>query len=334
MSVHQAPASSRVWPDSAGSLLRRFLLTPEAPALVFLVALVTFFEISTGRFLTPDNVEGVLAQVAVLGIVALGVNQVVLSGEIDISVGSMLGLCCVAAGYVATASGGIVLPLLAAVAMGAVAGGINGVLVAWGRVPAIIVTLGGLYGLRGLILIWTGGTWITGVPRESRVLGVGSTFGILNPVLVLLLLLVVMTVVNRHTGWGRNVFAVGGNRKAARLAGLPINRTRFLTFLLVGLFVGIAATVFLGRAGTVQSNTGAGLELQVVASVVIGGTSIAGGRGSSLAAVTGAVLIGVILNGMILMRVPGIWQNVVLGGLILLAVSTDSLRRRILGGRS
>jgi len=145
---------------------------------------------------------------------------------------------------------------------------------------------------------------------------------------------VVMTVVNRHTGWGRNVFAVGGNRKAARLAGLPINRTRFLTFLLVGLFVGIAATVFLGRAGTVQSNTGAGLELQVVASVVIGGTSIAGGRGSSLAAVTGAVLIGVILNGMILMRVPGIWQNVVLGGLILLAVSTDSLRRRILGGRS
>jgi ribose/xylose/arabinose/galactoside ABC-type transport system permease subunit len=333
MTAQQAPAVSPTWSESAGAVLRRFLLTPEAPALVFLLALVIFFSAATGKFFTPSNIEGVFGQIAVLGIVALAVNQVVLAGEIDISVGSMLGLCAVAAGEVAIGSGGIVLPLLAGVAVGAVAGAINGALVAWGRVPAIIVSLGMLYGLRGLILIYTGGTWVTGVPSESRVLGLGSLGGVQAPILVLFGLLLIMSFANRHTTWGRNVFAVGGNRKAARLAGLPINRTRFYTFLLVGVFVGIAATVFLGRAGTVQSNTGSGLELQVVASIVVGGTSIAGGRGSSLAAVAGAVLIGVMLNGMILMKVPSIWQNVVLGSLILLAVTVDSIRRHILEDR-
>jgi ribose/xylose/arabinose/galactoside ABC-type transport system permease subunit len=153
-------------------------------------------------------------------------------------------------------------------------------------------------------------------------------------VLVLLVLFVVMEAVSRHSTWGRNVFAVGGNRRAARFAGLPIERTRFLAFVLVGVFVGIASMIYLGRAGSVQTNTGTGLELQVVAAVVIGGTSIAGGRGSTLAALTGAVIIGVILNGLILLGVPGIWQQGVLGALILLAVATDVLRRRLLGDKS
>jgi len=144
----------------------------------------------------------------------------------------------------------------------------------------------------------------------------------------------VMEAVSRHSTWGRNVFAVGGNRRAARFAGLPIERTRFLAFVLVGVFVGIASMIYLGRAGSVQTNTGTGLELQVVAAVVIGGTSIAGGRGSTLAALTGAVIIGVILNGLILLGVPGIWQQGVLGALILLAVATDVLRRRLLGDKS
>jgi ribose/xylose/arabinose/galactoside ABC-type transport system permease subunit len=164
-------------------------------------------------------------------------------------------------------------------------------------------------------------------------MGTGKVLGISVPVLVLFGLFLVMELVNRHATWGRNVFAVGGNRRAARFAGLPVNRVRFIAFALVGVFVGIASLIYLGRAGSVQTNTGVGLELQVVAAVVIGGTSIAGGRGSSLAALTGAVLIGVILNGLILLGVPGIWQDAVLGALILLAVATDVLRRRIIGDK-
>ena len=332
MSEVRAPTTTQR--GTAGAVFRRWLLRPEAPALVFLAVLVAAFSLTSDKFLSATNIESILVSVAVLGIVALAVNQVILCGEIDISTGSMLGLCAVAAGAVAVSTGGLILPLLAGVAVGAVAGSINGLLVTAGRIPSIIVTLGMLYALRGMILLVTGGTWITGVPAETRVLGTGSLLGIEFPVFVLLFLFLAIELVSRHSTWGRNVFAVGGNRRAARFAGLPIDRTRFLAFVLVGVFVGIASVIYLGRAGSVQTNTGTGLELQAVASVVIGGTSISGGRGSSLAALTGAVLIGVILNGLILLGVPGIWQQAVLGALILLAVATDVLRRRLVEGRA
>lgn len=312
-------------------ILRRFLARPEAPALVFLALLIVVFSLANGKFLQVGNLESIVSSVAVLGVVALAVNQVVLAGEIDISTGSMLGLCAVAAGAVATTVGGLLLPLLAGVAVGALSGAVNGLLVTLGRIPAIIVTLGMLYALRGVILLVTGGTWITGIPPETRVLGTGTVLGVGVPVIVLVVLFVVVEVFSRNSTLGRDVFAVGGNRRAARFAGLPIDRVRFLTFVMVGVFVGIASVIYLGRAGSVQTNTGTGLELQVVAAVVIGGTSISGGRGSTLAALTGAVLIGVILNGLILLGVPGIWQDAVLGSLILLAVATDVLRRRFLG---
>ena len=330
MSEARAPATG----SEGGVWLRRFLGRPEAPALAFLVLLLVVFSVLSGKFLSVSNLESILTSVAVLGVIALAVNQVVLCGEIDISTGSMLGLCAVAGGAVATSAGGLLLPLLAAVAVGALCGAINGFLVTLGRIPSIIVTLGMLYALRGVILLVTGGTWITGLPNESRVLGIGSVLGLSVPVVVLFVLFVVMELVSRHSTWGRNVFAVGGNRRAARFAGLPTDRVRFLAFVLVGVFVGVASVIYMGRAGSVQTNTGTGLELQVVAAVVIGGTSISGGRGSSLAALTGAILIGVILNGLVLVGVPGIWQQGVLGALILLAVTTDVLRRRLLGDRT
>ncbi len=334
MSEARAPTPAEQRGSSPGDAFRRFMLRPEAPALVFLAVLLAAFSLSSDKFLSGPNFESIVVSVAVLGTIALAVNQVILCGEIDISTGSMMGLCAVAAGAVATSTGGLILPLLAGVAVGALAGALNGLLVTLGRIPSIIVTLGMLYALRGVILLVTGGTWITGIPAETRVLGTGSVLGIEYPVFVLLILFVVMELVSRHSTWGRNVFAVGGNRRASRLAGLPIDRVRFLAFVLVGVFVGIASIIYLGRAGSVQTNTGTGLELQVVAAVVIGGTSISGGRGSTLAALTGAVLIGVILNGLILLGVPGIWQDAVLGALILLAVATDVLRRRLLGDKS
>jgi ribose/xylose/arabinose/galactoside ABC-type transport system permease subunit len=330
--MSEAPYEQRG--TSFGEVLRRFMVRPEAPALVFLAVLVAAFTLTSDKFLSATNLEAILVSVAVLGTVALAVNQVILCGEIDISTGSMMGLCAVAAGAVAVSYGGLILPLLAGVGVGALAGAVNGFLVTVGRIPSIIVTLGMLYALRGVILLVTGGTWITGIPESARVLGTGSILGVGYPVILLFVLFLIVELVSRHSTWGRNVFAVGGNRRAARFAGLPINRVRFLAFVLVGVFVGIASVVYLGRAGSVQTNTGTGLELQAVAAVVIGGTSISGGRGSSLAALTGAVLIGVILNGLVLLGVPGIWQQAVLGALILLAVATDVLRRRLVGDKA
>jgi ribose/xylose/arabinose/galactoside ABC-type transport system permease subunit len=331
MSEARAPAERG---GAGGAMLRRFLVRPEAPALVFLAVLLAAFTVANDRFMTASNLESIVDSVAVLGVIALAVNQVILCGEIDISTGSMMGLCAIAAGAVSLSTGGILLPLLAGVAVGGLAGALNGAMVTLGRIPAIIVTLGMLYALRGVILLVTGGTWVTGIPEATRVLGTGKVLGISFPVIILFALFLVMELVNRHSTWGRDVFAVGGNRLAARFAGLSVNRVRFFAFALVGVFVGIASLIYLGRAGSVQTNTGVGLELQAVAAVVIGGTSISGGRGSSLAALTGAVLIGVILNGLILLGVPGIWQDAVLGGLILLAVATDVLRRRLVGDKA
>lgn len=319
---------------AASAALRRWLSWPAAPALVFLALLLVGFSVGTERFLSIGNLESIMTSVAVLGIIAMAVNQVILAAEIDISTGSMMGLCAMVAGIVATNYGGLLLPLLAAVVVGALAGAVNGFLVTVGRVPAIIVTLGMLYALRGVILLITGGAWVSGIPSETRLLGTSSVLGVSVPLIILLVLFGVLSLVSSHTIWGRNVYAVGGNRQAARLVGLPVNRTRFLTFVLVGVCVGLAAIIFIGRTGGVQTNAGAGLELQVIAAVVIGGTSIAGGRGSTLAALTGAVLIGTILNGMILIGVPGVWQDAVLGTLILLAITGDVLRRRVLGSEA
>lgn len=319
---------------STGAAMRRWLLQPATPALVFLALLLVGFSVGTERFLSIGNLESILTSVAVLGLIAMAVNQVILAGEIDISTGSMMGLCAMIGGIVSTTYGGLLLPLLAAVVVGALAGALNGFLVTVGRVPAIIVTLGMLYALRGVILLITGGEWVSGIPGETRLLGLGTVLGVSVPLIILLALFGLLSLVSRDTIWGRNVYAVGGNRQAARLIGLPVNRTRFLTFVLVGVCVGLAAMVFVGRTGGVQTNAGEGLELQVIAAVVIGGTSIAGGRGSTLAALTGAVLIGTILNGMILIGVPGIWQDAVLGALILLAIAGDVLRRRVLGAEA
>src|SRR5919106_813534 len=243
-------ARTRVAGTEADARLRRYLGRPETPALAFLILLVVAFSVLSDKFLSVPNLESILTSVAVLGVIALAVNQVVLCGEIDISTGSMLGLCAVAGGAAAQNTGGFLLPLVAAVAVGALCGAINGTLVTLGRIPSIIVTLGMLYALRGVILLVTGGTWITGIPADTRVLGTGRVLGLGYPVVVLLLLFVVM------------------------------ERVRFLAFVLVGVFVGIASVIYLGRAGSVQTNTGAGLELQVVAAVVIGGNIISGGGGA------------------------------------------------------
>lgn len=325
MSAGTAPAEAR----TRGSIARRFLARPEGPSIVFLVVLCLALSVMVDGFLTSGNVQSILAQVSVLGIMALAVNQVILSGEIDISVGSLLAVATFAVGAVAEATGGLVLPLLAGLAVGGAVGALNGALATWARIPSIIVTLGTLSVLRGALLFVAAST-VLSVPASSRVLGQGSVVGVQVSVLMLLLVFLVFEFLSRNSTWGRNVFAIGGNEKAARYAGLRVERVKFIAFVLVGLCTGFAATIFLGQIGQVQATAATGFELQVIAAVVVGGTSITGGKGSNLAPLVGAILIGVILNAMTLLSVPGTLIDLVNGALILLAISTDALRRRLL----
>lgn len=301
----------------------RLLHRPEAASAIFLLLLVVVLVVGVPSFRNGGNLQGILSQVAVTGVVALAVNQVILTGEIDISTGSALGLTAAVAGAVAEHTGGVIFPLLTAVAVGVGVGVINGLLTTWAKVASIIVTLGTMNVIRGGLLDQAGGT-VFNPPTGSRGLGTGWV-----SILLLALVGVVFAFINRHTAWGRNTIAVGGNERAAELSGVSVARVKFWTFIAVGACVGIGAMIYIGQVGQVQATAGTGFELQVIAAVVVGGTSITGGRGSTMAPVIGAILIGVILNALALLGIAGTWQSFILGALILLAISAEPIRRRI-----
>jgi len=327
--ARSAVADTRTGGVDFGKSATRLLLRPELPSLVFLLAMVLVFATTAKGFGTADNLQQILAQVSIIGIIALALNQVILAGEIDISVGSSLAICAAAAGAVAERTGGLLLPLLTAVGIGLVIGVVNGALVTRARIPSIIVTLGMLYILRGVEQVYNS-VGLSGIPASSRRLGQGNVLGLNVSMVVFLVMFAIAYALARHTRWGRDLPAVGGNRAAARTAGLPVRTVRLLAFVMVGVCTGVAAMVYLGQVAAVQSTAGTGLELQAIAAVVIGGTSISGGRGSTFAPLVGAVLIGTMLNGMNLLGIVERWQDVFTGAVILLAIASDVVRRRIL----
>ena len=329
MSNATRTCESRGTRSSGTGLLAR----PEMPALVFLLFLMAILVVTTPGFATIANLRSVLEQVVVVSIVALAVNQVILAGEIDVSTGSLLAACSFVYGTIATRLGGTWLPLCGALATGASVGVINGALCTYGRLPSIIATIGTLFILRGIVLL-AGGAQVLNLAASSRVFGVGSIFGIPSAIGVLVIVFLGMHALSQHSTFGRNVFAVGGNPRAARTVGLPIRRVRLWTFVLSGSSCGLAAAVLLGQIGQLQATAATGFELKVIAAVVLGGTYISGGRGSNASPVIGAVLLGVIFNALTLNRVPGSYEMLVLGALILAAVSFDGLRQRLSGQRS
>ena len=307
---------------------RRLLARPEMPSLIFLSLLILVLAATTPGFFTFANLRGVVEQVAVVSIVALAVNQVILAGEIDVSTGSLVAVCAFVYGNVALLWGGAWLPLAAALLVGAFIGALNGVLSTYGKVPSIIATIGMLFILRGAILL-AGGAQVLNLDAASRIFGLDMVAGLPACIIVLAVMFVAMEVLSRHTTFGRDILAIGGNPRAARTIGLPIRQVRLKTFILSGLSCGLAAAVLLGQIGQLQATAATGFELKVIAAVVLGGTSITGGRGSNAAPVIGAILVGVILNAMTLNRLPGTYELLVLGVLILLAISFDGLRSRL-----
>lgn len=300
---------------------------PEAAPLAFLVVVGILLAATTPGFATVANFRAVMGQVAVVGLVAQAGNQVILSGEIDVSVGSLLAGCSYVFGHVAIAQTGLALPLLAGIATGTLVGCVNGLLVTVGRVPSIITTLGMLLLLRGLVLV-SSANGVLIAPRYARFFGLSDIGGVGLPALTLVTACILFGVLGRHSTWGRNVLAVGGNTRAARATGLPVGLVRFWAFVASGVACGFASAIFIGQTGELQATAATGLELNVIAAVVLGGTSIAGGRGSVVAPLIGAVLLGFILDALALNGVPGIYEQLVTGGLILLAICTDAVRRR------
>ncbi len=305
------------------------LTSGVGPLLGALIVLCVVLSFTTNSFMTTSNVLNVLVQMSIVGIAAVGGTFVIITSGIDLSVGSNVALSGMVAAYVMKQMGanGIV-GLIVALLVGALVGAFNGISITALRLTPFIATLAVLAMGRGLTQQVSQGQTIFGFPPSFTFLGNGEIAGIQAPVIITIIVFAVGWFVLTRTTFGQQVYAVGGNREAARLAGIPVKRVIFSVYVIAGLCAGLAAIVLAGRLNSALSSSATGLELQVIAAVVIGGTSLFGGRGSLVGTFIGALLIGVINNGLTLLNVNPFWTQFIQGGVIFIAVLLDALNQR------
>jgi ribose transport system permease protein len=301
---------------------------------IVIVALV-FAALTNGVFLSGGNLANIGRQTTNLAIASFAMTLVILSGEIDISIGAIAGLAAVIMASLLRDGVAFPVAILAGVAAGGVVGLINGVIAIKGRIPSFIVTLGTLSIIRGIALGSTNASTIVFTDDLYRDLFArGNFIGVPAPVWFALILFVVLNYVLTQTRFGSNIYAIGGNAVSARLAGIPVDRVKILVFVISGMFAALAAIIFTARVGNGQAEAASGLELDAIAAVVLGGTSFAGGRGSLVRTVFGALLIGMLNNGLTLMNVDFNLQQVAKAIVIVLAVYLDYWTRKGSGSDS
>jgi len=304
-------------------LIKRFL------PFVSLVALCVVIAAIEPRFLSAGNLASVARQTAVITIISMGMTMVMVSGGIDLSVGSILALSGVV-GAIALVSGvPIVIGVVTAIATGAACGLLNGAAVAMLRIPPFIVTLGAMGIYRGIALLITDGKAVVGVPSGFGYLAEGNLLGVVPvPLLIVLIVALATHVLLVNTLPGRYCYAIGSNIEAARHAGIRVSRYQVLFYALLGALAGLAGSIESARLVTAPPTAGEGYELRVIAAVVIGGGSLAGGQGTVIGTVIGALIMGVLANGANLLGISSFAQQVVIGAVIVLAVTFDEFQRR------
>jgi inositol transport system permease protein len=314
-----------------------FAIIQRFGPLLFLLALIVVFTAMKPSFIDPINVFNIMRQISITGLIALGMTFVILTAGIDLSVGSLLAFCGMIAAVVAkggTANSmslsagagqgfGWFAALLAAVVVGAVSGGVQGLAITRLKVPPFVVTLGGLTIFRGLTLTISNGGPISGFDTSMRWFGNGLIGPVPVPVIIFAIAAVLCHIVLRYTRYGRSIYAVGGNTEAARLSGLRVDRILISVYVIVGFFAGLAAFVLAARLNSAEAVAGMGYELTVISAVVIGGTSLFGGIGSVGGTVVGAALIGVLQNGLQFNNVSSYTQSIVIGLILIIAVAFD-----------
>jgi putative xylitol transport system permease protein len=320
-----APAPARRAPDARA--IGRFAL--RYSLVIILALFLVTLAISNRSFLTVSNINVILIQVAANALLATGATFVILTGGIDLSVGSIVGLAGVSAALFAQNDGAA--SCAESVALGILAGGaigaFNGLLVALAKVPPFVATLGNMTVASGLAFVFSEGQPISGLSDQFLSLS-GTISGISIPVVVMIVVVAVSWVVLARTKFGMHIYAVGGNAHAARVAGVSLRRTRFAVYTISGVLAGIAGVLLAARATAGIANTGTGYELNAIAAAVIGGISLMGGRGSLVGTVFGFLIIGVLDNGLNIINVSPFYQLIVKGLIIIGAVFVDSITHR------
>lgn len=315
-------------PDIRGRLLPSILgFVIRQRTLLVLIILCAVVGYLLPPFLTTHNLLNVLRQVSITGIVAVGTTFVIVTGGIDISVGSVVALSGVVVAYGLREGYSMEMSISAALIVGVLAGVINGLLVAYGNVMAFVATLGTMNVFRGMALIVTNGQAFWGLPKDFVEIGTGYVRGIPYPVVITFVIYLIGHLLLFRFTFGRYALAIGGDEEAARLSGVAVKRIKLLIYAFAGLMSGIAGVVLAARLGSGQPSVGAGYELIAIAAAVIGGNSLVGGRGTVWGTLIGALVLGVVNNALNLWGVASFYQIVITGLIVLIAVLADKLRR-------
>ncbi len=307
----------------AGLIRRR-----ESAIFLALVVIMVAIGVVESNFLSGSNLYLVSRQISFVAIVALGELFVILHGGIDLSVGSIMALAGMAAAWCMERGVPPLPSVLIGCGVGLTMGAVNGALIAYVRIAPFIVTLGMLSFASGLVLGVTKGWPITDIPESFLWLAQDDFLGLPIPVWIAVVLAVAAHVALTYTAFGRRTYAIGGNEQATFLSGINVNRIKFGLYLISALCASVVGIILVARFNSAQADTGAGWELDAIAAAVIGGTSLAGGSGSVLGVLIGACIMGVIKNGLVLMRVSSYWQTAIVGVIIVLAVVLDRAKRR------
>lgn len=291
----------------------------DYPAIVGFIGISIFFSILSNRFLTIPNIINVFRQVSIQAIIAFGMTMVIISGGIDLSVGSVFALSAVIMASVLK-SGSVFLGVIVALAVGALMGFINGFIIAKGRIQPFIATLATMAIGRSLTLVYTQGMPITGLPKSFRVIGRGDFLGLPYPIIIMLSIFILIWFISKNTKLGLYTYAIGGNETAAKLSGVKVIKYKIIIYMISGILSAVSAMLLTARLNSAQPTFGGGYELDAIAAVVLGGASLSGGRGSVVGTIFGALIMGVINNGLNLLNVSPFYQQAVKGAVILIAV--------------
>lgn len=335
----RAKGFSRAW--QAGMVIQRFV------AVGTLIALFVAFSATTPKFFTVQNVLTIGLQTSTIAFMGIGVTYAIITGGIDLSIGSVIALSGVVAGLLSRAGVSVWLSFLCGLLVAAGCGIVNGLMVTRLDLPPFIATLGMMQIARGIALQVTGARAVAGLPQEFGILGNGALFrvtalteegrsvvtfpGIPYPVIIMVLVALIFNFLLRRHRVGRFIYAVGSNEEAARLSGIDVNRTKVIAYLVSGTLAGLTGIVMMSRIVTAQPNAGVGYELDAIASAVIGGTSLMGGSGTITGTMIGAFIIGMLRNGLNMQGVSYFIQQIVIGLVIIAAVAADRLQKR--GGK-
>lgn len=308
---------------------KKFVLSGNLSILMGLIVLCIFFSITSDKFLTPGNLVNMLLQVSTIGIVAIGGMFIILTGGIDLSAGSMAALIgLLMAGFCVDNGMPVPIAIALGILIGLGLGYVIGLSVTKLGLTAFIVTLAMQSMLRGLALVYSQGTTIFGMPESFNFVGGGKVKGIPVPVILVIILFIIAHFVLSRTTFGHQVYAVGGNREAAYLAGINVKRVERITYTIAGGMTAISALVLTGRLGTAGPDAADGLEFSAISAIVIGGGSLSGGKGNMLGAFIGVLIIGILSNGLNLLNVSMFWSKFAQGLIIFIAVLIDAISQK------